>query len=729
VEIPELLSGGQPEQVPLVFGDDDNSIDRVGAPPIPDRVLPSPLPAHAEDPATGVGDVGLVGWLCPATLAVMYVAGVGLCCLWLAWGRILLLRVELAARRPPPWVLEVYENLPGTRRARLRVSPRADRPFSYGTLRPTIMLPAEMCDAAYARSLPYILRHEQSHIQRRDAWGNAVMNVAFPLLYPHPLFWSIRNRVQLARELIADDWATLDGCKAAYAEVLLRLLRGRDWSLAGPMGVLGVFRFRSPVARRIKMLLQRNGRLATGLSRPCLVASSLSALVAVVLMSSLFGLRFAAAGDKGTGDKGDRVAANSNSVSPSARGERSAESVTTGVVVAITHANIAARTGGVVMSVNVGEGDQVEAGQLLVQIDDKLEQLEVEAMSHAAEVSEAAANSVNVEVAKKAAELTAVDLAEAEDARRRVPAAISDFELRRRKFTAERQRLEAEQAEVDLRAARANYTKQRTEAMAAETKLERHRVSAPFDGTVAEMFVREGEWVAPGEPICYLVNLDRVRIQGHADARLYNPEELYGREVAIVVVRARGELIEVPGKITYVSPVVDSDGQYRFWAEASNLKRNGFFVLRPGMPAEIALAESSARSPSTPVGSGDVDPPSVERPSTDPAEIQYLTELVAAHEETWKRIHALCEAGAVGGSAENEAAARHRFLVARAQLALTKGNKAEAIEHYEAAVEAAEQYLEAAQAAYDAGTLKLNVLLDAQAQRANTKLALSRLQK
>ena len=96
--------------------------------------------------------------------------------------------------------------------------------MSFGALRPKIMLPAAICQGENSDVLRYVLCHEQVHVDRRDACGHFVLNLAMPFLYFHPFYWWIRSQVTFCRELIADDQSCEPRTKAAYVDSLLRVL-------------------------------------------------------------------------------------------------------------------------------------------------------------------------------------------------------------------------------------------------------------------------------------------------------------------------------------------------------------------------------------------------------------------------------------------------------------------------------------------------------------------------
>jgi len=65
--------------------------------------------------------------------------------------------------------------------------------------------------------------------------------------------------------------------------------------------------------------------------------------------------------------------------------------------------------------------------------------------------------------------------------------------------------------EVSIAAARLENA--RTALAAAEAALADLELRAPFDGTVSKLYIRLGEWVAPGQPIMLLADLGKLRIE------------------------------------------------------------------------------------------------------------------------------------------------------------------------------------------------------------------------
>jgi hypothetical protein len=110
-------------------------------------------------------------------------------------------------------------------------------------------------------------------------------------------------------------------------------------------------------------------------------------------------------------------------------------------------------------------------------------------------------------------------------------------------------------------------------------------------------------------------------------------------------------------------------------------------------------------------------------------EIAHLEELVKSAERVFGRVDALKRNAVRGGEFENWAQARRHLAVARARLALAKGDPKEGLRQRTMAVEAAKENIDALEAAYDAGTQTLDVVLTAQNDLADAKIQLSKLQR
>jgi protocatechuate 3,4-dioxygenase beta subunit len=210
---------------------------------------------------------------------------------WWLLGQLLLGRLTRSARPVPGAIRDVFLELagPGGGRVMLLASDHIFAPFTYTWRRPVILLPATLCDGRVPGALRYVLAHEWSHVEGRDAWTWNLACLAGLVLFYQPLFWWLRRQLRLCQDYLADARAAAAGSAEDYAAFLVRLARARRSAPAVP--ALGIGDRRSNLCRRVLMLIQDHEPL----ERRCRAAWSLSAATAaVVVIVFASGLRLGA---------------------------------------------------------------------------------------------------------------------------------------------------------------------------------------------------------------------------------------------------------------------------------------------------------------------------------------------------------------------------------------------------------------------------------------------------
>ena len=170
----------------------------------------------------------------------------------------------------------------------------------------------------------------------------------------------------------------------------------------------------------------------------------------------------------------------------------------TGTVTAERDAALSVATAGLVTALHVDAGSQVTRGDPLLELDAEL-----------AEHQHRSAQAVATQAERALA-----------DARRRLAEAKS---LAPKQSIAETvvKDLAAEVAEDEAALQRA-----RAELGYRKGILDRHRLSAPFDGVISERSVELGEWVSPGQAVLGLVSTDALRLDFQV------PEDYLGKALA-----------------------------------------------------------------------------------------------------------------------------------------------------------------------------------------------------
>lgn len=166
-----------------------------------------------------------------------------------------------------------------------------------------------------------------------------------------------------------------------------------------------------------------------------------------------------------------------------------------GQLTAAQRSELSPRLSGVVESLAVDAGSTVSRGARLLKLDDRLARLEADSarsMQAAAEARMADAERIERETS-------------ALTARQLLPAS------------------QGETARAALVVARAEAAAAKARAALLAEQLQRHWLTAPFDGVVVERRVDVGEWVDPGSPVLVLLSNEALRF----DARV--PQEWFGR--------------------------------------------------------------------------------------------------------------------------------------------------------------------------------------------------------
>ena len=181
-------------------------------------------------------------------------------------------------------------------------------------------------------------------------------------------------------------------------------------------------------------------------------------------------------------------------------------------------ATVSPETGGLVRERAVEEGDRVEAGELLVRLDDRDAQIELtEAEAELAEARAEYAVQTREPTGTVAEAPDTTDVAEAREALRGAEAAFDrgeisqdELEQARRAYEAARTRSGLDRAAVQAATTGLTQAEQRVER--ARLELKRTRVEAPFEGRVADLEVEVGQNVGSGADLLTLLDDRRMKV-------------------------------------------------------------------------------------------------------------------------------------------------------------------------------------------------------------------------
>jgi membrane fusion protein, multidrug efflux system len=215
----------------------------------------------------------------------------------------------------------------------------------------------------------------------------------------------------------------------------------------------------------------------------------------------------------------------------------------------------------------VREGDEVAAGAILLHLDNRLEQLEVERRR-----------------------IIVKDEARLQELRRREAILLTQWREAQQLLTNQSlARKQVEDEEMLYQAAAAERSaleiakqRERVELQLAEETLQRRTLRAPIAGTIVSLLFRSGESIAAHEAVVQLVDTRRIRFIGHIPAAAAVGVTL-GSQAQI---RLIGSKESHQATITFVSPVVDpTSGVVEVRAEFDNPDGS----LRPGVSGLLTL--------------------------------------------------------------------------------------------------------------------------------------------
>jgi multidrug efflux pump subunit AcrA (membrane-fusion protein) len=251
---------------------------------------------------------------------------------------------------------------------------------------------------------------------------------------------------------------------------------------------------------------------------------------------------------------------------------------------------VPAQEPGVLVKIPVHEGQQVTTGELLAQIDDIVPRAQYDVARFKLDVAKKQATD-NIEVLYAEAGFRHADSKVRRDAaaNARTPNTVTDELVDEHRLDREKFRLSIDKAKKDLEVNVLQQGVSEAELRAAKANIDRRQIVSPLDAMVVELTRREGEWVQPGDTVMRLVRIDLLRVQGFLSSKEYRPSEIQGLPVQVVVTLARGQRATFPGKIVFVSPLIQAGGDFQVRAEVQNRKEGDSWVLSPGRKAEMTI--------------------------------------------------------------------------------------------------------------------------------------------
>lgn len=148
----------------------------------------------------------------------------------------------------------------GTRRLpELLISMEDAGPYSFGVLRPTIVLPANCVEELPTESLRIALAHELVHHRRGDLLVNAMQIAVAVVWWFHPIAWLVNRAIRQVREDCCDDTLLETGIArpSDYCQVLLNVASLSDQPRIHPGTAMGMTTNKIPLEYRLRRIMDQ----------------------------------------------------------------------------------------------------------------------------------------------------------------------------------------------------------------------------------------------------------------------------------------------------------------------------------------------------------------------------------------------------------------------------------------------------------------------------------------
>jgi RND family efflux transporter MFP subunit len=190
------------------------------------------------------------------------------------------------------------------------------------------------------------------------------------------------------------------------------------------------------------------------------------------------------------------------------------------------------------------EGAQVKAGQVVVELDKRIEELEVE--------------------------------------RRKQVRDLAEKELQRMKSLAEKNAISVSREEIEKR--QAEYNVAQVELDLANEQLHRRLILSPIDGHIVKILLEVGEGCEAQQPVIRIVDTSRCYFVVDLEYRL--GARLKTNQKVDLEIESEASTVAIKAQISYVAPVVDpASGLLRVKAVFDNPDGK----IRPGVSGKMAL--------------------------------------------------------------------------------------------------------------------------------------------
>lgn len=175
-------------------------------------------------------------------------------------------------------------------------------PVVCGLRHPVVLMP-RTCDEWPQWQFDAAVRHELTHIERKDLWTNLIAQLACAMWWFHPMVWILAANLRDTQECACDDAVLVSGFEpTAYADALLAVAQTSTQSLLlQGCSMTTANNLKSRIARLL------DSRIARTTSRTHLLQTGIAFAVILAVIATVGLQKTRAQSENGTAGSGDKV--------------------------------------------------------------------------------------------------------------------------------------------------------------------------------------------------------------------------------------------------------------------------------------------------------------------------------------------------------------------------------------------------------------------------------------
>lgn len=252
----------------------------------------------------------------------------------------------------------------------------------------------------------------------------------------------------------------------------------------------------------------------------------------------------------------------------------------------IDSAQVPAELQGVLANLGFREGQQVQKGDLIAKIKSADLAVELKRANARHEIASTKRdNKIDIQFARKSAEVSSARLNRSLNSNHRAPGVVSRGKIQELELEAHRDNLRVEQATKNIKVAGMETKLTEADVELARNKIEKTNIFSPLTGVVVMVDKKPGEWVEPGETVVKVVRLDRLRLEGFVPASQAGRISI-GDSSKVLFEQDWLSNQKLEGKVVFVNPEANPvNSQVEVWVEIDNPDQK----LLPGLEATIEI--------------------------------------------------------------------------------------------------------------------------------------------